>query len=157
MRHLALLFACLAVASPAAAAAPSAPAAPTAIVVSPATPEATAPAAVAAASLPTVSSAVTISLGTTGDFDRKSVAYSCDGVDEPLTVEFINAPPNYLALVPIDGTVLVFNTVLSASGAKYAAGKYVLLTKGSDASLYDLTEGPSAKPVLSCTSVDQTP
>ena len=126
-----------------------APAAPTAIVVEPATP--------LPAPAPSVTSAVVISLGISGDVERKTITYGCEGQPASLSVDFINAPPNYLALVPIDGSVLVFNTVLAASGAKYAAGKYVFWTKGGSASLYDLTQGDSAKPILTCATVNETP
>ena len=113
---------------------------------------------VAAAPVDAVTSAVTITLGAAGDIDRKTVGYGCEGgAQDALSVVYINAPPNYLALVPIDGTTLVFNTVLSGSGAKYAAGKYVWWTKGSDGSLYDLTQGEKAKPVLSCSEINETP
>lgn len=129
----------------------SAPAAtaPTAIVVEPASPQVTA--------APAVSSAIIISLGASGDVERKTIVYGCEGTPASLSVDFINAPPNYLALVPIDGSILVFNTVLSASGAKYVAGKYVFSTKGTSASLFDLTQGDSAKPILSCATVNDTP
>ena len=106
---------------------------------------------------PTATSSVTISLGTTGDFDRKTVKYGCQGQDAQLSVEYINAAPNYLALLPVDEGTLVFTTVLAGSGARYAAGKYVWSTKGPDASLYDLTAGANAKPILTCSEVNETP
>ena len=145
-----LLFLPIAVIGPTdcfAAPAASAPAAPTTVVVGPATP----------APLPTASSSLVITLGTIGDFDRKTIKYGCRGDADSLAVDYINAAPNYLALLPIDGTTLVFNTVLAASGAKYAAGKYVWWTKGTGADLYDLTQGENAKPVLSCAEVNETP
>jgi membrane-bound inhibitor of C-type lysozyme len=134
----------------AATATPSAPAAPVADA-SAATP------AVAPAIPPAATSSLTITLGTTGDFDRKTVSYGCQGDQDSLAVDYLNAAPNYLALIPLDGSTLVFNTVLSGSGAKYVAGKYVWWTKGSDASLYDLTEGDKAKPILTCSEVNETP
>jgi len=129
--------------------APEAPAAPT-VVVGPATPEPEAP-------LPAATSSLVISLGTTGDFERKMVKYGCQGDVDSITVDYVNAAPNYLALIPLEGSTLVFNTVLAASGAKYAAGKYVWWNKGTDADLYDLTQGPNAKPVLHCSEVNDTP
>ena len=137
----------------------AATAAPAKIVVAPAAPETTAePAAPAPVqSAGTATSTLVITLGTTGDFERKSVHYNCTGDADSLTVDYINAPPNYLALLPIDGTTLVFNTVLAASGAKYAAGKYVFWSKGTDANLYDETQGANAKPILSCAEVNDTP
>jgi len=107
--------------------------------------------------LPAATSSITITLGTMGDFDRKTVVYGCTGDTTGLTVEYINAAPNYLALIPLDDTVLVFNTVLSGSGAKYAAGKYVWWNKGDESDLYDLTQGANAKAVLSCTATNDAP
>ncbi len=133
----------------------SGPALAASVVVAPAAllpvpPDAPAPAA-------TATSSVTISLGTTGDFERKTVKYGCQGQDAQLSVDYINAAPNYLALVPVDEGTLVFTTVLAASGARYASGKYVWSTKGTDASLYDLTAGANAKPILTCSEVNETP
>jgi len=128
---------------------PAAVAAPT-VVVGPATPEPAPP-------LPAATSRLVIDLGATGDFERKTVKYGCQGDVESIAVDYINAAPNYLALIPLEGSTLVFNTVLAASGAKYAAGKYVWWNKGTDADLYDLTQGPNAKPVLHCSEVNDTP
>jgi membrane-bound inhibitor of C-type lysozyme len=133
-----------------AAAAPAAPAAP-----ADAAPAEPAPAAAPAP--PSTSSALAITLNTTGDFERKSVNYGCQGVFDSLAVDYLNAAPNYLAMIPLDGSTLLFNTVLAGSGAKYVSGKYVWWNKGNDASLYDLTEGANAKPVATCSEVDDTP
>lgn len=104
-----------------------------------------------------ITSSVVISLGSAGDFERKTVNYGCEGDVEHLAVAYINAAPNYLAILPLDGSALLFNTVLAASGAKYAAGKYVWWTKGPEASLYDLTQGADAKPILTCAELNETP
>jgi membrane-bound inhibitor of C-type lysozyme len=106
---------------------------------------------------PATSSALVITLNTAGDFERKTVGYGCTGIEASLSVDYLNAAPNYLAMIPLDGSVLLFNTVLAGSGAKYVSGKYVWWTKGTDGSLYDLTEGPNAKPILSCSDVNNTP
>jgi membrane-bound inhibitor of C-type lysozyme len=106
---------------------------------------------------PAISSSLTVTLNTTGDFERKTVGYGCKGVQDSLSVDYLNAAPNYLAMIPLDGSVLLFNTVLAGSGAKYVSGKYVWWTKGTDGSLYDLTEGPNAKPILTCSEVNDTP
>lgn len=106
---------------------------------------------------PAASSGLAITLNPTGDFERKTVGYGCTGVEESLSVDYLNAAPNYLAMIPLDGSVLLFNTVLAGSGAKYVSGKYVWWTKGTDGSLYDLTEGPNAKPILTCSEVNNTP
>jgi membrane-bound inhibitor of C-type lysozyme len=130
----------------------AAPAVIAPVVAQPAAAEAPAPAAPSA-----VSSSIVITLGATGDFDRKTVNYGCEGDVDHLAVDYINAAPNYLSLLPLDGSTLLFNTVLAASGAKYAAGKYVWWNKGTEASLYDLTQGPNAKPVLTCSELNETP
>jgi membrane-bound inhibitor of C-type lysozyme len=106
---------------------------------------------------PTISSGLVITLNTTGDFERKTLGYGCTGIEESLSVDYLNAAPNYLAMIPLDGSVLLFNTVLAGSGAKYVSGTYVWWTKGTDGSLYDLTEGPNAKPILTCSEVNNTP
>jgi membrane-bound inhibitor of C-type lysozyme len=106
---------------------------------------------------PAISSALVITLNTAGDFERKTVGYGCTGIEASLSVDYLNAAPNYLAMIPLDGSVLLFNTVLAGSGAKYVSGKYVWWTKGTDGSLYDLTEGPNAKPILTCSEVNNTP
>jgi membrane-bound inhibitor of C-type lysozyme len=148
---LPLLVALPALAAPATipAAAPAAQAAAPAEQPAPA-PEPAAPAATATSSL-------LITLNTTGDFERKTVNYGCQGDFEQLAVDYINAAPNYLAMIPLDGSTLLFNTVLAGSGAKYVAGKYVWWNKGNDASLYDLTMGANAKPIATCSQVDDTP
>jgi membrane-bound inhibitor of C-type lysozyme len=105
----------------------------------------------------TAASSIVITLNTVGDFDRKTVNYGCEGIQDSLSVDYINAAPNYLAMIPLDGSTLLFNTVLAGSGAKYVSGKYVWWNKGTDGSLYDLTEGPNAKPVLACSEVNDTP
>lgn len=134
------------------AAAPAA--SPATVVVAPAIAADTQP---AEAPLPAATSFLTITLGTTGDFDRRNVHYGCEGDTDLITVAYLNAAPNYLALIPIAGSTLVFNTVLAASGAKYAAGKYVWWTKGNEASLFDLTQGADSKPILVCAEVKDTP
>lgn len=98
---------------------------------------------------------VSLSVGITipGDAEIKTTAYDC-GAAGKLSVEYLNASPNFLALIPIKDHTLVFVNTLSASGAKYQSGQFVWWDKGSDATLSDLTEGLDAAPVMSC--VDQT-
>jgi len=78
--------------------------------------------------------------------DRVSTSYVCKGMG-PMTVDYINAGEISLALVPVTGDPLVFANVLSASGARYAAGPYVWWTSGKSGALYDLRNGPDAPPV----------
>lgn len=99
-----------------------------------------------------VSAQVVLSL--TGSFERNIVEYHCEGL-EPFTVDFVNASPNFLAIVPIGPQKLVFVNVLSASGAKYVSGQFEFWTKGSEATLTDLqvTEGGT----LACSEISDTP
>ena len=57
----------------------------------------------------------------------------------------------------VDGQDVVFVNVVSASGAKYVSGVHEWWNKGADASLHNVTEGPDAAPVLTCTENVQTP
>lgn len=98
-----------------------------------------------------------VGLSITGDAEIKTVTYTCDGRDEPLTVQYVNAAPNFLALIPIDGRTLLFVNTVSASGAKYESGQYIWWNKGTDATLSDVTEGLDAAPVLMCAENIQTP
>lgn len=93
-----------------------------------------------------------------GSFDRRSVLYDCSE-GEPFDVIYINAAPNFLALVPIEEEpqFIVFASVISGSGARYAAGKWIWWTDGVDAGLYDTTLGEDAPAVLTCSEFIQTP
>ena len=93
-----------------------------------------------------------------GDFERRTVLYDCsDG--EPFDVIYINAAPNFLALVPIadEPAFRIFAAVESASGARYAAGRFIWWTEGPDASLFDTTLGAEAAAVLTCSEMNNTP
>jgi membrane-bound inhibitor of C-type lysozyme len=91
-----------------------------------------------------------------GNAERNITTYQCEGIEEPLVVEYINADPTYLAFLTLDGEKHIFVNVLAASGVRYASGQYVWWTKGSEASLYDLTKGEDAPPV-SCLEATETP
>ena len=105
-----------------------------------------------------VETSIEITLGTQGDFERRDVRYECSEGD-PFTVTYINAAPNFLALVPIadEPELQVFASVISASGARYASGQWVWWTKGPEATLYDETLGEDAGPVLTCSEFIMTP
>jgi membrane-bound inhibitor of C-type lysozyme len=75
---------------------------------------------------------LTLHLSAAGAFTRTLVHYKCDAVGVQLglpsgtfSVEYINASGNSLAILPVSGSSLVFVSVLSASGARYAAQRYV--------------------------------
>lgn len=100
---------------------------------------------------------VGVGLDISGDAEVKTSVYDCTGQDAPFTVQYLNADPNFLALVPVEGKVRVFANVIAGSGAKYESGQYVWWNKGAEAWLYDVTEGQDAAPVLSCTEHIDTP
>jgi membrane-bound inhibitor of C-type lysozyme len=105
-----------------------------------------------------VETSLQIELGTQSDFERRTTLYDC-ATAEPISVTYINAAPNFLALVPIEGEPdqLVFAAVIAASGVRYAAGQWEWWTKGVDASLRDITLGEDADPVLTCSEMNNTP
>lgn len=78
-----------------------------------------------------------------GTTEVKPVSYKCDG-ELPVSATYINAPGNALAVLLIGDDTVVTANVLAASGAKYAGGKYIWWTKGTEADLYDLTLGEDA-------------
>ena len=89
-----------------------------------------------------------------GNSERNVAQYQCEGL-EPFSVDFINAQPNFLALVPIGGQKLVFIAVLAGSGVKYVAGQYEFWTKGSEATLTDLQADPQTP--VTCSEATDTP
>ena len=98
-----------------------------------------------------VSAQVVLSLA--GNFERNTVHYQCEGL-EPFTVDFVNAQPNFLALVPVGPQKLVFVNVISADGAKYVAGQYEFWTRGAEATFTDLQADPQS---VECSEVSETP
>lgn len=105
-----------------------------------------------------IETSLQIELATDTDFERRVMQYDCSA-GEPFSVTYINAAPNFLALVPIaeEPERLVFAAVVAASGARYVAGQWVWWTKGAEASLYDATLGEDAEPVLTCSEMTNTP
>ena len=97
-----------------------------------------------------------LGLSISGDAERKLVRYDCEGA-ESFDVEYINAAPNFLAFVPHDGATYLMSSVIAASGARYAAANYVWWSKGTDAELYDVSQGDDAPPILTCSEHIQTP
>ncbi len=98
-----------------------------------------------------------VGINLTGDVQIVTAVYGCGEGAEPLTVKYINAAPNFLAIIPVEGEDVVFVNVVSASGAKYVSGVWEWWNKGADASLHNVTEGLDAAPVLSCSENVQTP
>jgi membrane-bound inhibitor of C-type lysozyme len=102
-----------------------------------------------------VETSMQIVLELTGNAERVVHSYECDGM-APFEVEYVNAAPVFLAFVPVDGEKLVFVNVVAASGARYASGVYEWWTRGSEATLADVTSPEGTAP-LSCFEVIDTP
>jgi membrane-bound inhibitor of C-type lysozyme len=113
-------------------------------------------AAVPAQPIVSATTGLTLTLGLEGDSEIRTIAYECEGI-EPVSVEYINAAPNFLAIVPVNDETLVFTAVLAGSGARYAAGNWIWWTSGAEASLYDLTQGEDAEPIATCFEFTNTP
>ena len=77
------------------------------------------------------------------EVERATTIYQCDG-DRRISVEYINAGATALAVLNLAEETVVAVNVLSASGARYAGGRYEWWTKGDEATLRDLTEGEDA-------------
>jgi membrane-bound inhibitor of C-type lysozyme len=101
-----------------------------------------------------VQTTLTLSLG--GDAEQHSVQYDC-GEFGQISIDYINAAPNFLALVPYEGQTLIFAAVLSGSGVRYASGNYEWWTKGTDATFSDMTAAKDAPPLASCSEITNTP
>lgn len=89
-----------------------------------------------------------------GDVQHEVVQYDCEGRDEPITVNYINAHPNFLAVVPIEDEPLVFVNVIAASGARYVAGQYEWWSQGNDATLTDERADEDAEPLTCHAALD---
>jgi membrane-bound inhibitor of C-type lysozyme len=95
----------------------------------------------------------TIQLKSTSHIERQQVAYDC-AKGGKLSVTYVNADPNSLAVVPLpsERQPIVFLSVMSGSGARYASGKFVWWTKGSTARLFDISAGEDAPALMTCTA-----
>ncbi len=98
---------------------------------------------------PAVAADVTLMLDAP-EAEAVSINYRCEESSATMTVEYINAGEDSLAMVPVEGGRRVMVAVLAASGARYAGGAFVWWTKGREGSLYDLRKGEDADPVATC-------
>ena len=64
----------------------------------------------------------------------ENLTYFCDG-GALVEVRYLNAGPNSLALLPLDGEQRIFVSVIAASGVRYVSGEYEWWTKGRNATL----------------------
>jgi membrane-bound inhibitor of C-type lysozyme len=91
----------------------------------------------------------------TGNAERKQVTYQCEGGEQPFTVDYINAEPNFLALIWVEGKQVIFTSVLAASGARYVSGPLEWWSKGDEATFADLRD--NALPAVTCNEISNTP
>lgn len=87
---------------------------------------------------------VTFQLPGTFVVDRQTARYECDG-GRVVQAEYINAGEVSLALLTIEGKVVLTANVISGSGARYAGGIFEWWTKGDEATFTDLTVEGDAK------------
>jgi membrane-bound inhibitor of C-type lysozyme len=89
---------------------------------------------------------VPLALGRDGSVN--AVRYRCgDGTD--LTVQYINAGANSLAMIPLKGETLIFVSVVSQSGVRYVSGASEWYIKDTEATLSGtLSDAPS----VTCTA-----
>jgi len=102
---------------------------------------------------------LTIHLQGNGKVERKTVKYQCDsqGVKMGLPsgafeVEYLNGAGNHLAVVPVKGNSMVFVTVPSGSGAKYAAEQFTWWEAGGRGTTF-ASDFPGPKGSSSCHEV----
>lgn len=112
-----------------------------------------------AAAIPSTASAVTLQLAIDlpGDADQRVVKYQCEGEDNLRLVTYINADPNFLAVLTMDDKPFIMASTISGSGVQYSAGQYNWTTKGVEASLFDLSQGPNADAIANCFEVNDIP
>ena len=99
---------------------------------------------------------LTLHLKGTEAVKRTTVKYQCDtqgakmglppGVFE---VEYLNGAGNHLAVVPVKGNSMVFVTVPSGSGAKYAAGEFTWWEAGGRGTTFS-SDFPGPKASSEC-------
>ena len=68
-----------------------------------------------------------------------SIKYDC-GAGNAFAVSYMNAGPNALALIRIDGEDHIFVNVVSGSGSRYVAGAHVWWSKGDTSTLENTLE-----------------
>ena len=120
--------------------------------------DATAPAEVSPTppALPTVTATLSLTLDATSDIERRTVIYQCDN-GEGFRVQYVNAAPNFLAIVPVEGETHIFVTTISGSGARYVSGPYEWWDSGDEATLRDLRSGEDEAPLATCLAAGNAP
>ena len=91
-----------------------------------------------------------------GTVERKTVKYKCDAQGAKMglpagvfAVEYLNGAGNHLAVVPVKGNSMVFVTVPSGSGAKYAAEEFTWWEAGGRGTTFS-SDFPGPKASSEC-------
>lgn len=92
-----------------------------------------------------------------GDITRREVLYDCEGLEAPIPVEYVDAAPNFLAILPIDGEKMIFANIQADKGVIYAAGAYQWRVDGAETALYDKPGDPAAAPKFTCIEHNNIP
>ena len=102
---------------------------------------------------------LTIHLKGNDPVKRMVARFQCDGQGAAIglpagvfTVEYLNGAGNHLAVVPVKGNSMIFVTVPSGSGAKYAAEQFTWWDAGSRGTTF-ASEFPGPKASSSCQQV----
>lgn len=99
--------------------------------------------AISSLSLPAIAEPVlSIPLPVTEESSLIPVEYECE-TNEKIRVTYVNAGENRLAVIPVDGTDMVFANVIAASGARYVAQQFEWWNKGDEATLTNLMDDSS--------------
>lgn len=106
--------------------------------------------------LPTVTATLTLALDATGDIERRTVVYQCDNGDG-FRAQYVNAAPNFLAILPVEGETHLFSTTISASGARYVSGPYEWWSDGDEGTLRDLRSDENDPPLATCLAAGNAP
>ncbi|RQS19003.1 MliC family protein [Burkholderia sp. Bp8998] len=88
---------------------------------------------------------------------RVQTLYQCANQKQPVRVSYWRAGNGQsFALVPVNGQQLLFVDTVSASGARYQAGRYTWWTKGKEGTLRDEIADQNAAPLLGdCVQVEK--
>jgi membrane-bound inhibitor of C-type lysozyme len=105
---------------------------------------------------------LTIHLAGSTPVSRHIVKFQCDSEGVKLglpanvfPVEYLNGGGNSLAILPIGGRSLIFANVISGSGARYAADRYIWWDAGArGVHLYSDFDSVDGKRQSSCRRVD---
>lgn len=116
-------------------------------------------AAVPLLSVSATATELTIHLNGTGTVQRMARKYQCDAEGAKMglpagvfTVEYLNGAGNHLAVVPVKGNSMIFVTVPSGSGAKYAAQELTWWEAGGRGTTFS-SDFPGPKASSACHEV----